>query len=159
MPSNNSQFSILNSQLYELAHTLWHLGEDGSPIYADKFRQLNTKITQLLDELYPAKGTSDEEEAEICLSLLMGLSSTIYNVEGQEEKMQVVLDRASKVLQNLKPSLLKCRLLLHCYAEVHDKILMEEAKEIIMSWGGRELAEGEKEMMRMYNGLIMLNIE
>lgn len=150
MSSTNSQFK----KLYDLAHTLLRLGEDGSPIYADKFRQLNTDVARLLNELYPIKGSSVEEEAAICLSLLMGFSATIYNVENQEEKVQLVLDRASEVLSKLESSLLKCRLLLYCYAEVQDKELMEEAKEIIMSWGGRELTGEEEEMMGMWNELV-----
>lgn len=155
MSSNNPQLPALSSQLYESAYALIHLGDDGSPIYADTFRQLNTKVLELLNELYPLKSSSNEEEAEICLALLMGFSSTIYSLEGQEEKMQVVLDRAYAVLQKLESSLLKCQLLLYCYAEVQDKALMEEAKEIIMSWGGRELTEDEKEMMEMYNGMVI----
>lgn len=155
MSSNNSQVSILSSQLYESAYKLLYLGEDGAAIYADEFRQLNAEVTRLLNELYPLKGTSNEEEAEMCLSLLMGLSATIYNVEGQDEKIQHVLDRAFEVLQNLEPTLLKCRLLVYCYAETLDKELMEEAKGIIVSWGGRELTEEEEGVMGMYNGLII----
>lgn len=142
------------NELYQSAHLLLHLGEDGSLIYADKFRQLNTEVTRLLNELYPVKGSSNEEEAEICLALLMGFSSAIYNVEGQEEKVQVVLDRAYAVLQKLEASLLKCRLLLCCYAETQDKELVQEAKEMIVSWGGRELTEEEEGMMEVYNRLI-----
>ncbi|NDV81539.1 UpxZ family transcription anti-terminator antagonist [Bacteroides sp. 51] len=144
------------NELYQSAHLLLHLGEDGSPIYADKFRQLNTEVTRLLNELYPVKGSSNEEEAEICLALLMGFSSAIYSVEGQEEKVQVVLDRAYAVLQELELSLLKCRLLLCCYAETRDKELMLEAKEVILSWGGRELTEEENRVMGMYNDLMRL---
>lgn len=146
---------FLNSQLYKSAYELLHLGEDGSPIYADEFRRLNKEVTRLLNELYPLKGTSYKEEAEICLSLLLGFLATIYNVEGQEEKVQTLLNRTYAVLHNLEPTLLKCRLLLYCYAQTHDKELMEEAKEIIVSWGGRELTEEEKEVMKVYNGMIM----
>ena len=132
-----------------------HLGEDGSPIYTDRFRELNSRVLQLVNELYPLKSLLDIEEAEICLSLLMGFSATIYNLEEQEEKLQVVLDRASQVLTRLEFSLLKCRLLISCYAEVLDKKLLEEAKEIIVNWGGRELTDDEKEMMGVYNELIL----
>jgi hypothetical protein len=141
------------SQLYKAAHLLLHLGKDGSPIYADQFRALSTDVIRLINELYPFSGSSNEVEAETCLSLLMGFSSTIYNVENQEEKVQKVLDRAYEVLPMLEPSLLKCRLLLYCYATVQDKELMEEARRIIISWGGRELTEEEKEMMGMWNEL------
>lgn len=142
------------NELYQSAHLLLHLGEDGSPIYADQFRQLNCTVFQLVSELYPVECSSTEEEAEVCLSLLMGFSAITYNVEKQEEKVQEVLDRASNVLYVLNDSLLKCRLLLYCYAMVQDRKLLEEAKAIIMSWGGRELADEEKEIIGIYNDLI-----
>jgi hypothetical protein len=81
---------------------------------------------------------------------MMGLSAMAYNIEKQEEKLQTVLDWAIDALLKLDDSLLKCQLLLYCYTMVQDKELMEEAKEIIMSWGGRELTEEEKEMMGMW---------
>lgn len=155
MSNNTSQPSIVSFQLYEAAHTLLHLGEDGSSIYAGEFCRLNTEVTRLLNELYPLKGASDNEEAEVCLSLLMGFSATIYNLEEQETKLQAILDRAFAVMDKLEPLLLKCRLLLYCYAEVQDKKLMEDAKEIIVGWGGRELTEEEKEMMGMYNEMVI----
>ena len=37
---------------------------------------------------------------------------------------------------------------------VQGKGLMEEAKGIIMNWGGRGLTEEKKDMMRMYNELM-----
>lgn len=156
MLNHNRQLSIVNCQLlYDSAHLLLHLGEDGRPIYADRFRQLNAEVVRLLHELYPVKSSSDREEAEICLALLMGFSATIYNVDEQEIKLQSVLERAFNVLQKIDTSLLKCRLLLYCYAGVQDEELLEKAKEIIVSWGGRELTEEEKEMIEMFNELIM----
>lgn len=157
MSIHTQQSSTLSSQLYACSYELRYLGVDGSPIYAEKFRKLNTEVIQLLNELYPLKANSTHEEASVCLSLLMGFSSTIYSLRGQEAKLQSVLDRSYALLQKLEGSLLKCRLLLYCYAEVKDKALMEEAREIIMSWGGRELTEEEKEMMEMYNGIYVLS--
>lgn len=152
---NNCQLSIVNCPLYERAHTLLYLGEDGSPIYADEFRRLNDEVIQLIGASYPIKGSSPKEEAEICLALLMGFSAVIYTVEDQEVKIQSVLDRAFVVLRKLDASLLKCQLLLYCYTEVREKELVDEAKDIIISWGGRELIKEEKEAMGMYNGLIV----
>jgi len=142
------------NELYQSAHLLLHLGEDGSSIYADQFRQLNCTVSRLVSELYPVQCSSTEEEAEVCLSLLMGFSAITYNIEKQEEKLQMTLDRTTATLPKLDDSLLKCQLLMYCYAMVQDKELMEEAKEIIMSWGGRKLTEEEEEMMGMYNGFI-----
>lgn len=137
--------SVLSSQLRESAHALLYLGEDNSPIYAVDFCRLNAEVYRLINELYPLHGSSDVDEAGICLALLMGFSVTIYTPEDREAKIQYVLDRAFDVLHRLKPSLLKCQLLLYCYAQVQDDALKAEAKEIIMSWGGRELTDEEKE--------------
>ena len=38
---------------------------------------------------------------------------------------------------------------------VQDKKLMEEAKGIIMNWGGRGLTEEEKDMMELYNDFLL----
>jgi hypothetical protein len=144
----------LISRLYQLSHRLLHLGEDGSPIYANEFSQLNAEVLGMADELFPVKGKDQEEEAALCVALLMGYNATIYNDGDREDKKQAVLDRAFDVLPELGDSLLKCRLLLYCYGEVYDKELIEEARQIIISWGGRELTREEKEMMELHNDLL-----
>ena len=65
--------------LQHIARELLYLGMDGSPIYTDHFRQLNTEVFRLSEALFSMKGTTSEEEAAICLSLLMGYNATIYN--------------------------------------------------------------------------------
>ena len=144
----------LISRLYQLSHRLLHLGEDGSPIYANEFSQLNAEVLRMADELFPVKGKDQEEEAALCVALLMGYNATIYNDGDREDKKQAVLDRAFDVLPELGDSLLKCRLLLYCYGEVYDKELIEEARQIIISWGSRELTREEKEMMELHNDLL-----
>ena len=66
---------------------------DGAPIYTDHFRQLNKEVLEQSDALYPQRGATPEEEANICLALLMGYNATIYNQGDKEEKKQVVLNR------------------------------------------------------------------
>lgn len=66
--------------LQHIARELLYLGTDGSPIYTDHFRQLNTEVFRLSEALFSMKGTTFEEEAAICLSLLMGYNATIYNM-------------------------------------------------------------------------------
>ena len=58
-------------QLQSLAHELLYLGVDGAPIYTDHFRQLNKEVLEQSDALYPQRGATPEEEANICLALLM----------------------------------------------------------------------------------------
>ena len=144
----------LISKLYQLSHKLLHIGEDGIPIYANEFSQLNVDVLKIADELFLLKGSTPEEEAALCVALLMGYNATIYNHGDKEEKKQAILDRASSILEQLPSSLVKCQLLLYCYGEVYEKELIEEARQIIVSWGGRELTTDEKEMMELHNDLL-----
>ena len=60
--------NTLMTQIHELrhvAHELLYLGADGSPIYTDSFRQLNTEVLQKSDALFALKGENPEEEARL----------------------------------------------------------------------------------------------
>ena len=139
-------------QLQSLAHELLYLGVDGAPIYTDHFRQLNKEVLEQSDALYPQRGATPEEEANICLALLMGYNATIYNQGDKEEKKQVVLNRCWDVLEQLPATLLKVQLLVHCYEEVFDEGLAQEAQAIIYVWLGRELSIEEYEVVEYLKG-------
>ena len=64
------------SALYASAHELCYLGMDGRPIYSDQFTRLNRDVFSQANALYDKHGDSDEEEARLCLSLLMGYNGT-----------------------------------------------------------------------------------
>ena len=66
-------------ELQQLAQKSLYLGLDGGPIYAEHFSRLNKEIQILSDALYSVKGDTPEEEAGICLALLMGYNATIYS--------------------------------------------------------------------------------
>ncbi|MCD7899777.1 MAG: UpxZ family transcription anti-terminator antagonist [Bacteroides sp.] len=150
----NTNMSSDCQQLYELAHKALHLGEDGSPVYADEFARLNTEVFRTAELLFPVKGVTPEEEAEICVSLLLAYSAVIEGTVNLEEHRQAILDRSSAILDQLPASLLKCRLLLYCYGEVFVRELLEQAREIMIGWGGRELTDEEKEMLELHNTLL-----
>ncbi|NDV58977.1 UpxZ family transcription anti-terminator antagonist [Bacteroides sp. 519] len=145
------------TELYQSAYRLLHLGEDGSPVYSDEFSRLNTEVLQQAESLYITKGDTPEEEGELCLALLMGFNASIYNNGDKEEKKQALLDRIFVILDVLNNSVLKCRLLLICYGEVYEDSLLDDAKTVIMSWGGRELTEDEKGAMGEYNEICISN--
>ena len=134
-------------QLQSLAHELLYLGVDGAPIYTDHFRQLNKEVLEQSDALYPQRGATPEEEANICLALLMGYNATIYNQGDKEEKKQSILDRCSDVLDQLPVTLLKCQLLLACYGEIFDEELLQEIHAIINIWSRRELTAEEQRVV------------
>ena len=135
------------SSLFSLAHSLLTLGQDGSPIYVDSFTRLNRDVFSQANSLYDKHGDSDEEEARLCLSLLMGYNATLYNNGDKEERIQHILDRCWDVLEHLPTSLLKVKLLVYCYGEVFDEDLDREAQAIIDTWQDRELSEEEHEVM------------
>ena len=131
---------MLTTQIQELkhlAHELLYLGVDDSPIYADSLCQQNKEVLQ---------ASTDEEEALLCLALLMGYNALIYTNDIETRK-QTILERSWKVLEKLSPSLLKCQLLTYCYGEVFDDELAAEAHAIIDDWGKRELTAEEQEIV------------
>ncbi|MBX9187268.1 transcriptional regulator [Bacteroides sp. K03] len=140
-------------ELQQLAQKSLYLGLDGDPIYAEHFSRLNKEIQILSDALYSVKGDTPEEEAGICLALLMGYNATIYSDKDKEAKKQSILDRAWEVLEQLPPSLLKCQLLTYCYGEVFEEELAQEAHAIIDSWQGRELTAKEQEVVENLRNL------
>ena len=140
-------------ELQQLAQKSLYLGLDGDPIYAEHFSRLNKEIQILSDALYSVKGDTPEEEAGICLALLMGYNATIYSDKDKEAKKQSILDRAWEVLEQLPPSLLKCQLLTYCYGEVFEEELAQEAHAIIDSWQGRELTAKEQEVVESLRNL------
>ena len=104
---------MLTTQIQELkhlAHELLYLGVDDSPIYADSLCQQNKEVLQKANVLFTAQASTDEEEALLCLALLMGYNALIYTNDIETRK-QTILERSWKVLEKLSPSLLKCQLL------------------------------------------------
>lgn len=132
-------------ELQSISHELLYLGVDGTPIYTDRFCQLNTEVFRLSESLFDRKGETDEEEASLCLALLMGYRATAYSDSNKEAKIQEILDRAFIVLDHLGDSVLKCRLLISCYGEVFDEELIEEIRRIVEGWGGGRQLSSEEE--------------
>ena len=117
--------------LRQLTHELLYLGMDGEPIYADRFRQLNSDVYNQAEALYQKKARNDEEEA----TLLKAYSATIYDRGDKGGKVQILLDRSWEVLNKISDSLLKCQLLVVCYGETSDEELAKEARAILNGWG------------------------
>ena len=65
--------------LQRAAHELMYLGMDGSPVYSDDLSRRNGEVYRLTMALYRSgvKGTTIEEQANVCLALLMGYRQTI----------------------------------------------------------------------------------
>ena len=121
-------------ELQHAAHELMYLGMDGEPVYSDTFCRLNKEVLVKSDSLFSAQSSDVEEEANICLALLMGYNATIYDDGDKEQKKQTALNRACEVLGRLPASLLKVRLLAYTYGEVYEESLLQEAHTIVDSW-------------------------
>lgn len=141
--------------LQRAAHDLMYLGMDGSPIYSDDLSRRNGEVYRLTTTLYHSetRGTTIEEQASVCLALLMGYNASFIDHGEKQAHIQEVLDRCWEVLDPLPASLLKVRLLTFCYGEVFDESLAEEAHSIIDSWSGREMTEEEREISELLKGM------
>ena len=136
-------------QLKNSARKLIHLGDETGFVYADDTARLNREIYEQIEKLYPQMGMDTEQEAAICSAVLLGYSTIMYRNEEDEQRKQEILNRSSKVLARLSPSLLKCQLLTYCYGEVYEEELAQEAREIISGWSDRELTTEEQEIIKV----------
>lgn len=140
-------------ELQHAAHELMYLGIDGEPVYSDTFCRLNKEVLVKSDSLFTSKSSDIEEEANICLALLMGYNATIYDNGDKEQKKQAVLDRIYTVLDKLPASLLKVRLLTYAYGEVYEEVMLEEAHVIINNWDKLALMEEQIEAIEVLRNI------
>nr|WP_320975637.1 UpxZ family transcription anti-terminator antagonist [Bacteroides intestinalis] len=142
--------------LQRAAHELMYLGMDGSPVYSDDLSRRNGEVYRMTMALYNsgAKGSTTEEQANVCLALLMGYSASFIDHGENQKHVQEVLDRCWDILDVLPASLLKLRLLTVCYGEVFDEPLADEARAIIASWDSASLTPEQKEAIAEFQNVI-----
>ena len=142
--------------LQRAAHDLMYLGMDGSPIYSDDLSRRNGEVYRLATTLYNSGtwGTTVEEQANVCLALLMGYSASFVDHGEKQQHVQEVLNRCWDVLDTLPASLLKLRLLTACYGEVFDEPLAEEARSIIASWDAPLLTAEQQEAVDEFQNVM-----
>ena len=144
------------ASLQRAARDLMYLGMDGSPIYNDDLSRRNSEVYRLTTALYHsgAKGSTLEEQASVCLALLMGYNASFIDHGEKQAHIQEVLDRCWDILDALPASLLKLRLLTVCYAEVFDEPLAEEARAIIASWDSVSLTMEQQEAIAEFQNVV-----
>lgn len=149
-------FSEETAFLQRAAHDLIYLGMDGSPVYSDDLSRRNGEVYRLTTALYNSgfKGSTVEEQANVCLALLMGYSASFIDHGEKQEHIQKVLDRCWDILEALPASLLKLRLLTACYGEVFDEPLAEEARAIIASWDSTSLTPAQQEAIDEFQNVV-----
>ena len=141
-------------ELQHAAHELMYLGMDGEPVYSDTFCRLNKEVLVKSDSLFSAQSSDVEEEANLCLALLMGYNATIYDYGDKERKKQVVLERIYNVLEKLPLSLLKVHLLVYNNGEVYEESMRCETYNIMKNWNMLDLSTEQKKVID-----ILKNIE
>ena len=134
-------------ELQHAARELMYSGVDGKSVYSDTFCRLNKEILVKCDSLFLTQSSDVEEEANLCLALLMGYNATIYNDGDKEQKKQAVLDRIYPILEQLPASLLKARLLTYTYGEVYEESLLKEVHPIVDGWDKSTLIAEQLEAM------------
>ena len=148
--------SAETAALQRAAHELMYLGVDGSPIYSDDLSRRNGEVYRLTTALYNsgAKGSTVEEQANVCLALLMGYSASFVDHGEKQKHIQEVLDRCWDILDALPASLLKLRLLTACYGEVYDEPLADEARSIITAWDTASLTAEQQEVIEEFQNVV-----
>ena len=141
--------------LQRAAHELMYLGMDGSPVYSDDLSRRNGEVYRLTTALYNSgvKGSTVEEQANVCLALLMGYNATIYDYGDKGQKKQAVLDRIYNVLEKLPDSLLKLRLLTYTYDEVYDESILQQAHAIMTQWGNSTLSSEQIDIIEVLKNI------
>ena len=140
-------------ELQHAAHELMYLGMDGEPVYSDTFCRLNKEVLVKSDSLFSAQSSDVEEEANLCLALLMGYNATIYDYGDKERKKQVVLERIYNILEKLSTSLLKLRLLVYTYGEVYEEYILKEINVIIGIWDTRLMTSEQIEIVKEFRNI------
>ena len=108
MTTSNLQEKI--DKLQNTVHALLHKSNYMEGVYVDDLTRLNNEIHEQINDLYPCHGKTAEQEAALCLSLLMGYSVSMYANSEDEAKKKTVLRRSQKILKNQLPSPLKIQL-------------------------------------------------
>ena len=142
--------------LQRAAHDLMYLGMDGSPVYSDDLSRRNGEVYRLTTALYNSgvKGSTVEEQANVCLALLMGYNASFIDHGEKQEHIQEILNRCWDILEALPASLLKLRLLTACYGEVYDEPLAVEARTIIASWDAVSLTVEQREAVDEFQNVV-----
>ena len=142
--------------LQRAAHDLMYLGMDGNPVYSDDLSRRNGEVYRLTTDLYNSgvKGSTVEEQANVCLALLMGYSASFVDHGEKQRNIQEVLDRCWDILDALPASLLKLRLLTACYGEMFDEPLADEGRAIIASWNFALLTVKQQEAIEEFQNVV-----
>lgn len=137
-----SESITLARELRRVAMRLAYFQDDGEYSYVDKFEEVTSWISRTCRELINVRGATVEEEAEICLSVLTGYSTTVRD----DDNIRHVIMRSMQALALMADTPLKCQLLIYCYFETDDYGLVDIARRIMKSLKEKGLSEEGKKV-------------
>lgn len=139
--------------LYRLSRRLLNLGGDGSSVYSDEFIQLNREVWLKARNLTSHRGATVDEEAFLCLTLLLAYNATLYDNGNKWRYICHLLDRSLPLFDVLPPSPLKAHLLVRCSAEIGDEQLAVQARNITNAWDVSALTSDQFEVLEELKSL------
>ena len=84
-------------------------------VYLDDLSELHQAIHEKIIDLYSQRGKTPEQDATLCLAILMGYNVSMYANPEDEDRKRSVLQRSLTLLDVLPPSLLKQQLSAVCH--------------------------------------------
>ena len=100
--------------LQKLSDRLLHISDENGYVYADDLSELHQAIHEKIIDLYSQRGKTPEQDATLCLAILMGYNVLMYANPEDEARKRDVFIRSRKLLNSLPPSLLKEQLSTLC---------------------------------------------
>lgn len=94
---------LLQEKIDSLLNSVRLLLPDGSMgyVYSDDWVLLNKRIHDQIDELYSQRCETVEQEAALCLAILMGYSVSMYANSEDEVQKQNILHRSQRLLEDI----------------------------------------------------------
>ena len=110
MGNDDFLFTRKIDKLQNTVHALLHKSNYMAGVYVDDLARLNNEIHEQINDLYPCHGKTAEQEAALCLSLLMGYSVSMYANSEDEAKKENCSEAFANDSENQLPSPLKIQL-------------------------------------------------
>lgn len=114
-------------ELQDLAGRFLYEGNDAAFTDIQDWTTTQNRLTKGIEGLVYGKGNTPNEEAERVLAILMGYAVTMRN----PKNIQQALKDAERVLPEVTDDVLKCHLMVFCYAECYDEELGEETHRLL----------------------------
>lgn len=131
------------------------LSEENEWTDVGEWLDFQTRIISDIERLVWMKGESPDVEAERLLAILMGYTITVRN----GHYIGMTLESAEKLLPCISDMVLKCHLMIFCFAVCYDDSLCEDVENLIdeikRSGRGEEILKVEQlfESMKENSGI------